>query len=104
MNSMSQPFRSAHAPCVWPKAQHPKTTHAPFASSNKESCHANTSRHDPAVLFILRPGLARSNVEGSLEGLYEAAVDARRRKRVTSSPLQSTSLPSKELFRKGTLF
>ena len=70
---MSQSFRSTHDPCGWPKPQRPKTTHAPFATSNKESCHANTSRPDPAVLYILRPGLARSKLAGSLEGRYRSS-------------------------------
>src|SRR6266516_2563303 len=68
MNSISQPSRSAHDRCGWPKPQRPKATPASFASSNMESSHVNTSRREPAVLFFLRPGLARSNVEASLEG------------------------------------
>src|SRR5438445_7576828 len=68
MNSISQPSRSARDRCGWPKPQRPKTTHVSFTSSNKDSCHANTSRRDLAVLFFLRPGLARSNVKASLKG------------------------------------
>src|SRR5947209_3658468 len=68
MNSISQPSRSAHDRCGWPKPQRPETNHAPFASSNKAPRHANTFRRDLAVLFFLRPGLARSNVKASLKG------------------------------------
>src|SRR5438309_1457820 len=68
MNSISQPFRSAHDPCGWPKPQRPKTDHASFASSNEDPRHANTSHRDSAVLLMLRPGLARSNVEAPLKG------------------------------------
>src|SRR5437899_868275 len=71
MNSTSQPFRSAHDRCDSRELQRPRTNHAPYTSSNQEPRHANTSRLDLAVLPFVRPGLARSNVEGSLERRHE---------------------------------